>query len=279
MNRSIIEQTLRRAPAVRTPPALRQQLREAIELPRNIAPARETVRSRWSWIPALGFALWFLGCLVVLGFQSNWFQPANPPQSTELTHTGISAATQESSAADLAQLEKDLADVERLRSEVQRLRAELAELAKLREQNNALRAELAKRNANNPAAAPQQDFFATAYERAVRAQCINNLKQLCLAALISRPDTKSQAWPDRSMLDSVLRRQNNGVSLTCPADSRAAVEVLSPNLPFSSGPNIVYLRCNTHHCVGMSDGSAQMLSDSIAQVVQRDGQWVLEHSK
>ena len=146
MNTDIMEQLLRKAPPVRTPLGLLHNLQSDITLPHHAsrithhASPNQGGRFR-RWMPALGFALWFLGCIVVFGIQAsriaelkeqnNAFQVANAATAEQAANAEGSNAT----AAELERLKKDLADVRRLRAEIEQLRAETQELTALRAQN------------------------------------------------------------------------------------------------------------------------------------------------
>src|SRR5436190_18520763 len=73
MNGDHIEKLLRAAPRVPAPPELLQRLEADIHLPprRRHEPVEEHAPSLLKrWLPALSVAIWFLGCLVILGVQS-----------------------------------------------------------------------------------------------------------------------------------------------------------------------------------------------------------------
>src|SRR6185369_9142212 len=79
MNENTIETILRQSPRVRIPAGLLEKLANDIQLPERSAafrPAHMETRCPSSnglrrWLPALGFALWFLGCVVVFGIQAS----------------------------------------------------------------------------------------------------------------------------------------------------------------------------------------------------------------
>jgi hypothetical protein len=57
----------------------------------------------------------------------------------------------------------------------------------------------------------------------------------------------------------------------CPKGGR--YEILSPGAS-ESQPEIVYIRCRIHKNVGLTDGSAQQLSE-MHEVVQHNGNWII----
>ncbi len=280
MNEFNIEQVLRKAPRVHTPAGLLNDLQRDIELPRaqsRITNHESLSAAGWfrRWLPTLGFAMWFLVCAVVFGIQAFRISELRE-QNRALELAGAARAEYNPTdqapialaAAELEQLKKDLADVERLRAEIEQLRVETQELAALRAQNQQLREELKTQGKLPPK--PEEDFFATAAERASRIKCINNIKQVGLAARIWANDHGDRLPVDYDTMKAEL--VTDKVTF-CPKDGITRYEILSPGIS-EMQPQIVYVRCSLHNNVGMVDGSAQMLSDS-RQLVQRDGKWIL----
>src|SRR5512138_3849342 len=178
MNEQIIENLLRNTPPVRTPSGLLKDLQSNIELTRAAATNHESRIASHDfrrWLPALGFALWFLGCIVMFGIQAGQIaelKRANERAQIASAATAASGTTQtrlQLLANEVQQLRKDAADVQRLRAETEQLRTQLNELEPLRAQNQQLRAELKSQVA--PAPKPEEDFFAVAADRAMRARC------------------------------------------------------------------------------------------------------------
>lgn len=278
MNTERIENILRKAPRPAVPAGLLPELNAAVELPARTRVERDVVTaSGWfrRWFPALGFAAWFLGCLIVLGVQANRIavlkEQARANQSA-VDETSMAETAQLNSAAalELERLRTDLANVERLRTEVTRLRAELAELSKLQEENNRLRAEL-KAQGRVTVIKPEEDFFAVAQDRMSRVACINHIKQFCLGARIYANESKTDAMP-RDTASFIQHLKGVEKVLFCP--DGAAYEIVSPRAS-ESRPEVVFMRCTVHRNVGMVDGSAQQLSPS-NKLVQRDGVTVIE---
>jgi hypothetical protein len=246
-----------------TPPALTDQDR------RITKPS-----SYRRWLPALGFALWFLGCVVVLGIQASRFaelKRAHDARAAALSRAVPATADSDAArlAAELDQLRKDAADVQRLRAEIGPLRASLGELAPLQEQNRQLRAELPSRGAPPPK--PEEDFFAVHAQRAERLKCVNNLKQVLLAARIWANDHGDVLPRDYDSMKAELVRD----TITyCPGEGGGRYEILSPGAR-ETNPWIVYARCTVHSIAGLVDGSVQQFAPPMA-IVQKDGQWILE---
>jgi hypothetical protein len=280
MNDNTIEQLLRKAPGLKPPAGLREDLERQIELP-NPPPRMTTDVSRpaagWirRWLPALSFAVWFLVCAVVFALQAaritelreqNMARAAAIDTATKEARAADSARA--AAAAELEQLRRDMADVQRLRAETEQLRSEAAELATLRAQNQQLRDELKAQGKLPPR--PEEDFFVVVSERATRTRCVNNLKQVCLAARMWANDHGDHLPSDYETMSQEL----NGDRITfCPKDGVTRYQILSPGVD-EARPEIVYVRCPLHHIVGLVDGSVQQLADP-RQLVQRDGKWIL----
>src|SRR5947209_2696588 len=109
MTESEIENLLRKAPRPAAPPRLKDQLAADITLPRAVRlqqPEQSSAASLWQrWSPALAFGVLLLGCLIVLGVQTN--------QLLELRREN---ATLRSVTAQLDQLRRDNAELQRLQA-------------------------------------------------------------------------------------------------------------------------------------------------------------------
>lgn len=279
MNENNIEQLLRKAPRVRPPAGLLDDLQRDIELPGS--QARVTHHESLNplgwvrrWMPALGFAMWFLVCAVVFGIQAFRISELREQnRALELAgaaraeHSLTEQAPTAFAAAELEQLKKDLADADRLRAEIEQLRVETQELAALRAQNQQLREELKAQGKLPPK--PEEDFFATAAERATRIKCINNIKQVGLAARIWANDHGDHLPGDYDTMKAEL--VTDKVTF-CPKDGMTRYEILSPGVS-ELQPEIVYVRCAIHNNVGMVDGSAQMIDPG--RLVRRNSKWIL----
>jgi hypothetical protein len=278
MNEQTIEKLLQKAPRVKIPARLLEELQSNIELPRATTANHESrivngISFR-RWLPACGFALWFLGCIVVFGIQASRIAELNRVNNSLRTSlTGIQpspadADRAETLAKELEQLHKDAADVQRLRGEAEQLRAQVRELATLREQNQQLRAELKSKSAPMPK--PEEDFFAPAANPANRTRCVNNLKQVGLAARIWANDHGDVLPRDFETMKNELVTDK---TTFCPADQSTRYEIISPGAS-ELQPQVVYSRCPIHNIVGLCDGSVQQLSPPLT-VVQKHGQWVI----
>jgi len=281
MNTEAIEKLLRKAPHNTAPAGLRNTLKSDIDLPSASARTLEHRESgSWlrRWIPALGFAVWFLGCVIVLGVQASRIaelkERARASEAARRASASLLTGANETPSAsttEIEQLRKDLADLARLRGEVERLRAELAELPKLQTENAQLRLTLKAQVPPGPK--PEEDYFAQQQGRAARIVCVNHLKQLCLAARIWANDSKSDALPKNvESLKPYLKSAEK--MLFCPSDGTTPYQVLSPGAS-ENHPLVVFVRCTIHNNVGLVDGSVQQLSPS-HKLVQRDAEWFIE---
>ena len=275
MNEQTIETLLRKAPCAKAPAGLLKTLQGDIELPRVTSHASRVKNHAFRrWLPALGFALWFLGCVVVFGIQAS--RIAELKRTNDALRTSLSNVQPRNPEADridalakeLEQLRKDAADVQRLRAEAEQLRTQAAGLATLREQNQQLRAELKSQAVPMPKA--EEDFFNAVVTRADRIKCVNNLKQVCLAARIWANTHGDVLPPDYETMKAELVTDKRTF---CPADQATRYEIISPGAS-ELRPEVVYVRCSIHNNVGLCDGSVQQLTPSMT-VVQKDGQWLI----
>src|SRR5688572_25305531 len=103
MDTDTVEKLLQKAPPLRTPRGLLQALQADIALSRGesrITNRESRSSSGWfrRWIPAHGFGLWFLGCVVAFGIQSGWIAELRERQRT--WESAQAAAVQQSLAGD-----------------------------------------------------------------------------------------------------------------------------------------------------------------------------------
>jgi hypothetical protein len=283
MNEEKIEGLLRKAPAVAAPPGLAEELKKNIKLPRaeSGSPADYNPRT-WlrRWLPAFSLAAFFIACLVAVGVQTtvisglksdNEQLRASVQNLDQLRGNDEQYKTLLAESQDLDQLRKDNADLLRLRAELARLQALAREADQLRQSNQALLAQWP----SAATVASTNDFFAQERDQAENVKCMNNLKQIGLAARFWSTD-HNDAYPTNfiSMKDEL----NNSIILQCPGDhsrnvtswadveaGNVSYQLLTPveeTYPFS-----VLAYCPIHHNYLLADGSVQHLSPEGVQKV------------
>lgn len=287
-----LEKILRQAPRPRPTPGLRQRLVDGIDLPAgrrefDAASAPPDQAGSWlqRWRVALAVGSFAVVSLVVLAQQQarisqlqdairelrQSLEAAQPVPVTEApTHVPAEASITDGQA-----------EIERLRATLAGLNTDVAALEAMRQENNRLRAEGSSLSAEETAA------LDAAKERAQRIACVNNLKQLGLAARIWATDNGDVLPPDLlSMSNEIIAPK----ILVCPADTarkpaaswaefslaNVSYEFLGPSAS-ETEPQRVVFRCPIHRNVCLADGSVQQLSpESAAQVVSRNGALYVE---
>jgi len=279
MNEDRIEELLRRAPAASPPPQLLGRLLDDISLPgepRVIRRAPEGIAWFRAWLPNLGFAGGLLVCAALLAYQGNRLADLREKNrqldtvSAELDtlrREAESRARFQPDAEEEARLQRDRQELAQLRAEVARLQAALAAATANHPQKSATVGTAA---AAGVTPETDEEFFARIGDPRTRAQsitCINNLKQIGLAARIYANDNGDVFPP------SWLAMTNELVTpkvLVCPADRARPVAPdwasfspanVSYNLLNAGGdeanPHVVLAQCPVHLHVCLSDGSVQ----------------------
>jgi hypothetical protein len=173
-------------------------------------------------------------------------------------------------------------EVVRLKELASQLAAEVAQLEQMRAENTKLRTQLAAPPAG--LLTPEEtEALAKAREKAEAIECINNLKQVGLAARIWAIDRGDMSPPD---IVSMADEMGTPKILYCPSDrareaakdwasytaANCSYEYLAPSAP-DTEPERVAFRCPTHGHVGLCDGSVQgyIAKQHPEQLVQRDG--------
>lgn len=290
MNDTQIESLLRKSPSPSAPAGLKRQLLADIRLPQSQGSPFRAVDAApfWRrWFPAFAVGLLFLGCLIVLGVQTSQLLDLRR-ENTALQAATANLEELRQDNAELRQLRAASQEAERMRKdseELLRLKAEVAELRDRAGESSALRAENQRLQAERAAVAaksgivPEEDPFAKQKEKSLSLQCINNLKQIGLAARMWANGHNTNALPIGWLVMKKLL--NTPKVLTCPADTGrtpaiswdqfdgSSVSYELPSMaPDERDPHIVYSRCPIHGHVGLSDGSAysDVKSDRFQQV-------------
>lgn len=288
MNDAQIESLLRKAPRPSGPPGLKQQLVADIRLPQShVSPVVDTAPFWRRWFPAFAVGLLFLGCLIVLGVQTsqlldlrreNTALQAATANVEELRQDNAELQRLRTSSQQAERLRKDNEELLKLKAEVADLRDRAGELSALRVENLRLQAERAATAAKAGIAA-EEDPFAKQREKALSTACINNLKQIGLAARMWANEHQTNALPTDWL--AMKNELNTPKILTCPADTNrtraiswdqfdtASVSYELPSIaPDERDPYTVYSRCPIHGHIGLSDGSAHsgVKSDRFQQV-------------
>ena len=285
MNNSELETILRNAPCPAAPATLKQKLLAEASSGQRQHSSKTVLRhspSGWlrRWWPALAPAAASVACAVVLTAQH--MEINDLKQSLEkLTPAALvqpnTAVTAKSSQGDSAsQLQSQEEELTRLKQLAAQLSSEIAMLEQLRQQ-------IAAESANK--LSPEEiDAMNQARERAMRIQCVNNLKQIGLAARMWAQD-HNDVYPTNFVCMS--NELNTPKILVCPADTNRVSAAsfssftdanCSYDLFFAteSEPEQVLSRCHVHNNVGLSDGSVQMINPD--RLEERDGKLYLRRN-
>lgn len=290
MNDAQIESLLRKAPRPSAPAGLKQQLLTDIRLPQSqVSPVGVVdVAPFWRrWFPAFAVGLLFLGCLIVLGVQTsqlldlrreNTALHAATANLEELRQDNTELRQLRAASQEAERRRKDGEELLKLKAEVAELRDRAGELPALRAENQRLQAERAAAAAK-AGIAQEEDPFAKQKEKSLSLQCINNLKQIGLAARLWANAHKTNALPIDWL--AMKNELNTPKILTCPADTGrtpaiswdqfdgSSVSYELPSMaPDERDPYTVYSRCRIHGHIGLTDGSAHsgVKSDRFQQV-------------
>lgn len=282
-----IEAALRAAPHPRPEASLRAKLHANITLPP--APPRRAFTaddsSGWlaRWWPALtAGGLAFAG-LVWIGVEQSELEklrlqletPA-APGATETPDAPSPTAVHEPSSVPITD---GVEELQRLQAAAGQLSNEVGSLEGLRAENAQLKAAALAAAGLDP---QQVAELEQARERAMTITCVNNLKQLGLAARIWANDHSDTMPPDMNGLTNYLGQAK---VLVCPADSaRTAAanwgELASSNISYEhlapsadlTDPERVLFRCPVHGTVTLVDGSVQQIAkDKPSPLTVRDG--------
>jgi hypothetical protein len=255
---------------------LLDDLKAAIVLPANNGPDRSEVYTPSffkRWLPAFSVAVWLIACVVILAVQStvlNTLRNENESlRAAALDSAQAKDLTPENQALltagdQLTMLRAEKDEAQRLRAEILQLNEQLKELNNLQAENQRLLAGLQARAASGR---PPRDFF----DKAQRIKCVNNLKQVALAARIWANKHNDTLPPD---LDGVREGLPSPEMLFCPdSDGAVQYEIVSPGIS-EEDPSIVFARCPIHFHVALVDGSVQQIGNR-KLVVRPDGKTVI----
>jgi hypothetical protein len=296
-----LESRLRSAPAPRPPAELRDRLHADIPGTRaSVAPPpHRTAPGFWQrwWPVALpGLASLALASVVVIQHQEIQALTAHssPPPApsaapARTTSAGSLPGTPGPNPGSQAPSDADpRAELERLRARVKELTESLARLEALQRDLPRMEAERATQAA---AASPELREVYQTRDRVLRITCVNNLKQLGLAARLFATDHNDEFPPDLAQFLPYLGTPFK--VFVCPVDetrpiaadaasftmAHTSYELLAPGPgKLESEPNRVLMRCPIHGSVALCDGSVQQLdADQQRRLVRRDGKLFLEN--
>jgi hypothetical protein len=278
MNDEKLQSILRQAPTPAAPDGLLERLQSDIRVTRpSLATPRPEESVPWlrRWLPAFGVAVLFLACAVALAVQGrslgelraqNDQLRASLPDLEQLRRDASEHERLSAENAELQRLRKDARELQQLREEVARLRAQVQEITRLRAENQ----QLAAGALSAPRAETDEEFFARVGDpkaEAMSTKCINNLKQIGLAARIWATDNSDTLPPNWLSMSNELSTPK---VLVCPADqgrsaapnwasftaANVSYEFLNSN-SLDNEPNAVLARCPVHGHVTLGDGSVQ----------------------
>jgi tetrahydromethanopterin S-methyltransferase subunit F len=283
-----IEGLLKKAPAPSAPFGLERRLIEQASRPKHESATSwlSIFRGR-SWAPGFALGLVLAGLMTVVAFQRNTLSKLKAAEQEMAASVSSGVDTSKPMQQSLA--EKELKELQKQSEELQKLRAKMAEIDKvlaeqpvLAQENASLRAELSRLAANNPLLSPEyQDAMAQARQKAERIKCVNNLKNVGLAARIWATDNGDKLPKDFLTMTNELSTPK---ILICPSDpartqaidtwekfsaSGTSYEMLAPEIS-ETFPGAIYVRCPIHNNVCRADGSVMQLRPD-QQLIQRDG--------
>ena len=302
MNTSDIENVLRQAPRPLPPAGLKERLEaEAPAGRRDSGTSTSRVgRGSGSWLarwwPALAPAAASLACAAVLTVQQKEIRdlkaalqaapPAVPVQELRPAEADQSSPPAKDPAESPVSEETEIA---RLKALEAKLTVEISRLEKMAIENENLRKQLAS-GASATLTPEETRMLEVAREKAMSIQCVNNLKQLGLAARIWAVD-HGDTTP--ASLLQMTNEMSTPKILFCPADTgrqaaanwssftaaNCSYDYLASSAP-ETEPSRVMFRCPIHGSLGLCDGSVQM---GVAKthpewLIQRDGKLYLRPS-
>ncbi len=287
-----IEKTLRQALRPRPNPGLRRQLVDQIQLPAagQTGAQAGSFGGAWfsRWWPTLATCALAVAAVVVYASQQseiNQLRQVIAALQQEADVRVAAAPAAETRGVSTVPMPDGAAELASLRATAQQLSTEIAVLEALRTENARLKTQTA---AALGVSAEALEQLANAKEKAQSIACINNLKQLGLAARMWATDNGDVLPPNFTSMSNELFTPK---VLVCPADTarqpaadwgsftmaNVSYEFLAPS-GSETEPQRVVFRCPIHGHVCLADGSVQ---SSLAKThpewfIQRDGKLMLE---
>jgi regulator of replication initiation timing len=291
MNIPEIENLLRLAPRLTPPAGLKGQLIAQVQLPASQTPADSLATAGWlrRWWPVLAPATVSLACAVGLTVQQmeirdlkQTIQGLSQDSAAKAAALATPAVQTNDTASATDAEARTQQEIARLKALASQLTAEVNQLEQMRMENAKLRTQLAAPPAGS--LTPEEaDALAKAQERADRIRCVNNMKQLGLAARLWANDNDDVTPPD---ILSMTNEMPTPKILVCPGDkvreaakdwasytsANCSYEYLAPSAP-ETEPTRVMFRCPIHGNVGLVDGSVQggIAKSHPERIVEYDG--------
>jgi hypothetical protein len=272
MNDEKIEELLGKAPGVKPPAGLLEELQSAISLPyHGEAPAISLTPRSWlrRWFPELSFATLFLICLAAIGVQLKVLSNLRMRNEVEELRPLSAQDRLLAEKSELERFRKDNVDLHRLREEVNKLQVDLGEVVRLRSENQKLQA-------LNSAAAPQSsaegsldDALEKTRAKEEAIHCVNNLKQIGLAERIWAQDNGGKFT---SNFISMSNELSNPIILKCPTDKNTSatnfVNITPANISYQmlftdcteSFPEAILVQCPVHGSLLFADGHVEQFT-------------------
>jgi hypothetical protein len=290
MNTTQIENILRRAPQPRPPGNLQQRLKaQALSAPRNALPVlieRRSGASRFRrWWPTLAPTAITLACAATFALQQNQLHRLQSDLDKRSIAAPTSARVSEAAGAtqNASAPASEQDELTRLKVLIASLTADISKLEQMKTENGRLRAELASRSAG--AFTPEETkAMDEARDKAMNAQCVNNLKQLGLAVRVWAID--HHGFSPQELISLTNELGGSFKIMVCPSDmarqpaadassftaANCSYEYLAPMAP-ETEPQRILFRCPIHGNLGLIDGSVQtgVAKNHPNWIVQRDG--------
>jgi flagellar biosynthesis GTPase FlhF len=191
-------------------------------------------------------------------------------QDLQAAQANKAGATSDADTKELARLRNEVSQLRKTAAEVNTLRAQTAEMAQLRAQLASANQNLAQKEKDLNAAAvgaEQSEQVQQAKQRAQSIMCMNNMKQIGLAARLWADAHGNVFPPDLASMKNELVTPK---ILFCPAapggvqatdwtqlnPTTISYQFLNPN-GNEADPQKTLTMCPIHRHVGLSDGSVQ----------------------